>query len=33
MTRELPKPVAAPLGWVICGAINAADQYLKDGAK
>lgn len=24
MTRELPKPVAVPLGWVICGAINAA---------
>ncbi|WP_396902479.1 hypothetical protein [Mycolicibacterium sp.] len=24
MTRELPKPVAVPLGWVICGAINTA---------
>lgn len=24
MTRQLPKPVAATLGWVICGAINAA---------
>lgn len=24
MTRQLPKPVAVPLGWVICGAINAA---------
>ncbi|MFV8169858.1 hypothetical protein [Mycolicibacterium peregrinum] len=22
MTRQLPKPVAVPLGWVICGAIN-----------
>lgn len=22
MTRELPKPVAVPLGWVIFGAIN-----------
>lgn len=24
MTRQLPKPVAVPLGWVIFGAINAA---------
>lgn len=24
MTRHLPKPVAVPLGWLICGAINAA---------
>lgn len=24
MTRQLPKPVAVPLGWIICGAINAA---------
>lgn len=24
MTRQLPKPVAVPLGWVICCAINAA---------
>ncbi len=23
MTRQLPKPVAVPLGWLICGAINA----------
>lgn len=23
MTRQIPKPVAVPLGWVICGAINA----------
>ena len=23
MTRQLPKPVAVPLGWVLCGAINA----------
>ncbi|OBK04049.1 hypothetical protein A5637_13285 [Mycolicibacterium fortuitum] len=23
MTRQLPKPVAVPLGWVIFGAINA----------
>ncbi|MCG7610364.1 hypothetical protein [Mycobacterium sp. CnD-18-1] len=22
MTRQLPKPVAVPLGWVIFGAIN-----------
>lgn len=22
MTRQLPKPVAVPLGWVICGCIN-----------
>lgn len=24
MTRQLPKPVAVPLGWVIFGAINGA---------
>ncbi|MFV8049751.1 hypothetical protein [Mycobacterium sp. 48b] len=24
MTRQLPKPVAATLGWVIFGTINAA---------
>ncbi|MEW2478698.1 hypothetical protein AB0876_03830 [Mycobacterium sp. NPDC049093] len=24
MMRRLLKPVAVPLGWVICGAINAA---------
>lgn len=24
MTRQLPKPVAVPLGWVLFGAINAA---------
>lgn len=23
MTRQLPKPVAVPLGWLIFGAINA----------
>ena len=23
MTRQLPKPVAVPLGWILCGAINA----------
>lgn len=22
MTRQIPKPLAYPLGWVICGAIN-----------
>lgn len=29
MTRQLPKPVAVPLGWVICG----VDKYLKESAR
>ncbi len=24
MTRQLLKPVAVPLGWILCGAINGA---------
>lgn len=28
MTRQLPKPVAVPLGWVIFGAINATGYSL-----